>query len=249
MLISSSPIPLYYQVASVLRQRIYAGVYPSGTRLPSEDELAKEFQVSRATLREAVTQLVQAGELLRRHGLGTFVTAKERSQFAHTLRGELESLLKAAAANAHVVKEVEVLHEVELPALVAKDLLLAEPKGSLVKRLMTSGDTPFAYHLNYLPPELGEGISAQKLASVGVMRALLDAGAVPVRAVQTIRAQAADPELGERLGVGPSGPLLATVRVLYDADDRPLEVVHSWYPAHMYSYQVNFDLAASRADG
>ena len=241
MLITSSPIPLYYQVASVIRQDIYNGVYTSGDKLPAEEELARKFEVSRATLREALGQLVQAGELVRRHGLGTFVTAKERGRYSHALHGDLDSLVHAASANAHVAKQVEVAHNVELPKQVAEQLNLAAGCGTLISRLMTSGDSPFAYHRNYLPPALGKTITKRTLASVGVMRAIADAGREPWRAVQAIRAQAADPELGTRLGVGPSGPLMATERVLYDRDDEPLEVVHSWYPGYAYSYQVTFE--------
>lgn len=241
MLITSSPIPLYYQVASVLRQNIYNDVYSAGDRLPSEEELAREFQVSRATLREAISQLVQAGELVRRHGLGTFVTTKERGQFSHVLYGDLESLVQAASANAHVAKQVEVTQNTEFPERVAAQLGLDPARGTLITRLMTMGDSPFAYHRNYLPSVIGKAITKRTLASVGVMRAIADTGREPWRAVQTIRAQAADPELGELLGVGPSGPLMSTERVLYDREDLPLEVVHSWYPAYSYSYQVTFE--------
>lgn len=247
MLVTASPIPLYYQVSSVIRQRIYNGVYEASTRLPSEEELARDFQVSRATLREAITQLVQAGELVRRHGLGTFVTAKERGRVSHTLRGDLQSLVQAASANAHVVKQVEVAHNTDFPDRVAAQLDLEPARGTLITRLMTAGDSPFAYHRNYVPPSIGKSISKRTLASVGVMRAIADAGREPWRAVQTIQAQAADAEIGQLLEVGPSGPLMATERVLYDRDGTPLEVVHSWYPAYAYSYQVIFELGDERS--
>jgi GntR family transcriptional regulator len=61
-------------VRSSLLSQLRSGRYLSGDKLPNEDGLAKEFDVSRATVREAVQGLIEAGYLDRKHGLGTFVT-------------------------------------------------------------------------------------------------------------------------------------------------------------------------------
>src|ERR1700749_4936686 len=53
-----------------------------GAKLPNENELAERFSVSRATVREAVLGLLEAGYLSRRHGSGTYVTAAPRSRHA-----------------------------------------------------------------------------------------------------------------------------------------------------------------------
>ncbi len=50
-------LPLYLQVASTLRTAILRGIYPVGSRLPTEDELCQRFKVSRHTIREALRQL------------------------------------------------------------------------------------------------------------------------------------------------------------------------------------------------
>lgn len=54
-------LPLYLQVASTLRTAILRGVYPVGSRVPTEDELCRHFQVSRYTIREALRQLRSDG--------------------------------------------------------------------------------------------------------------------------------------------------------------------------------------------
>ena len=73
MIDSALALPLYHQVAGILRQRIEEGVYPAGARLNSEDELAVEFDVSRATVRQAMSELALEGRVIRRRGRGTFV--------------------------------------------------------------------------------------------------------------------------------------------------------------------------------
>ncbi|MCE5251739.1 GntR family transcriptional regulator [bacterium] len=71
--------PLYISVAERLRDSIFSGEYVDGDRLPTEPVLAKQFGVSRATLREALNQLEGEGIINRIHGLGTFITARKPS--------------------------------------------------------------------------------------------------------------------------------------------------------------------------
>src|SRR6266699_1898282 len=69
----SNPLPLYYQLKQVLRQQITAGHLAPHTAIPSEPELVARYRVSRATVRQALTELVHEGLLYRQHGKGTFV--------------------------------------------------------------------------------------------------------------------------------------------------------------------------------
>ena len=69
----NSVIPLYKQIASIITNRIANNELKYGDKLPSEAELAKEFNVSIITIRSAITSLVQDGLLERVQGKGTFV--------------------------------------------------------------------------------------------------------------------------------------------------------------------------------
>ena len=69
-------IPLYYQLETILRRKILSGDYKPETPLPSEDMLAEEYQVSRITVRQALSSLEQDGLVLRQRGKGTFVSEK-----------------------------------------------------------------------------------------------------------------------------------------------------------------------------
>ena len=67
----TSPVPLYFQVASRMQQLIESGGMPVGGRLENEVELAERLGVSRPTIRRAVQYLVERGVLVRKRGIGT----------------------------------------------------------------------------------------------------------------------------------------------------------------------------------
>ena len=64
---------LYLDVIDILMKRIQEGQYPPGSKLPSEDQLAREFGISRVSLREGLRVMSEDGILFRRQGSGTFV--------------------------------------------------------------------------------------------------------------------------------------------------------------------------------
>src|ERR1044071_8225240 len=105
-----SPIPLYHQVFTVLRQRVLSGTYPTGTRLAPEDDLATEFDVSRATIRQAVGELVRAGIVSRQQGRGTFVLEGASEAVGRTFPGSLGDLVAAGESRATKLKTLVVEH-------------------------------------------------------------------------------------------------------------------------------------------
>ena len=68
-------IPAYIQIHDQIKSEIDQKIWKIGERLPSERDLAEKFQVSRMTLRQAITLLVEEGVLERRVGSGTFITS------------------------------------------------------------------------------------------------------------------------------------------------------------------------------
>ncbi len=76
-----SPLPRARQVsahvAERILERITSGALPLGARLPSETELARDFAVSRPSVREALAALQFAGHVESRRGFGTVVVSRE----------------------------------------------------------------------------------------------------------------------------------------------------------------------------
>jgi GntR family transcriptional regulator len=70
-----SATPVYRQVAAILRERIEAGTYQPGKRLPSVNGLVQEFGIAQLTARKALHVLVDAGLAEMTPGMGTYVKA------------------------------------------------------------------------------------------------------------------------------------------------------------------------------
>ncbi len=72
----SNPLKLYLQLSEILKKRIESNEWKVGNQIPTEDELCKIYNVSRATVRSAISELVKDGYLLKLQGKGTFVVKK-----------------------------------------------------------------------------------------------------------------------------------------------------------------------------
>jgi GntR family transcriptional regulator, histidine utilization repressor len=72
-----SPSPRYQQIKDYLLERIRGGTWPAHHQIPAEEQLARDFGVSRMTANKAIRDLVHTGYLVRQPGLGTFVTDRK----------------------------------------------------------------------------------------------------------------------------------------------------------------------------
>ena len=79
MLDTNSLKPLYIQLEAEIRQALREKKYLPGDRLPSEEELCEQYQVSRITVRKAIQQLTDQHILEKHRGKGTFVSTPSRS--------------------------------------------------------------------------------------------------------------------------------------------------------------------------
>jgi GntR family transcriptional regulator len=240
MIDNALALPLYHQVAGILRQRIDDGIYPAGGRLLSEDELAAEFEVSRATIRQAIGQLVMERRVVRRQGRGTYVEERDASVLQQRYRGSLGELIRESRRAR--TRNLDVAHDVPLPAAIVAALQISASTGTVVRRTRVMDDEPFAYTVTYLPPDLGAAVTPAGLRRKALMELLIDAGVVLSSATQAIRAQLADVEVCAQIDLELGAPVLYVERIVHDTAGRPVEYVRSWYRGDRYEYAVTLDL-------
>lgn len=87
MINKDMPLPLYVQVAQYFREKINDGFFKPNSLIPSEFEIAKDFNISRATVRQAILELVHEGILVRVSGKGTYVSPEPFKQSTFTKSG------------------------------------------------------------------------------------------------------------------------------------------------------------------
>jgi len=243
---AGSPVPLYYQLIGVLRQRMIDGQYPPGHQLVSEDELAAEFGVSRATVRQAVGELVREGLVSRQQGRGTFVNPSVVQSLGMRFRGSLRDLISETTRAG--IRGVEMERDAPIQQRIAEVLHLEVPRGTIVRRTRTIDGQPFAYTVNHLSSPLSDLVTEEELRRVGLMTLLEEKGIVFGGATQSIRAQLADIKVSRALDIEFGAPVLYVERLLLMTDDQPCEFVQSWYRGDRYEFRVHLDTVGNGQD-
>ncbi len=236
---SESALPLYFRVMSVLEARIHSGELRPQMRLPSEGDLAREFGVSRGTVREALRELETAGLIERHQGKGSFVSDSTGSRPAPIkYTGLLEDLYDQ-------VRKVQV-RSVELETTVGPPAILAAlqlPDGTpltVVKRDRHLDGQPFAYTVNFLPTDIGGRIDPATLRREPLLRVLEERLGIEIgSAEQNMQARLADAETARLLGVPLASPVMFAERVYFTQRGKPLQVAHSVYRADRYQFSVH----------
>src|SRR5919197_1566049 len=115
----ASGVPLYLQLAAAVRQRIYRGNLPPGSKIPSLGALQTEFGVARVTVRQAMDRLEREGLIIRHKGKGTFVKSNGCDRHWLHLATQWESLLDSIRDNQPT--QISIDHSPAPPSLGDSD--------------------------------------------------------------------------------------------------------------------------------
>lgn len=231
----NSSVPLYTQLANLLRGKIVSGQWKEGDVIPSETQLIKEFGVSRGTVRQAISNLAQQNLLYRRRGIGSIVTGTRIKQ---SLNEFYDFSTSFGASGMNLAVEVVGAKEQVPPSTVIQHLML--PLGAKVywiERVLSACDAVLIVEHLFLPVELFPGLLERNLAETNLYDLFLrDYGIKVHRAqesfemVEVCRHEAK--HFGDLLV-----PLLQHTRVTFD-DIRPFEYRRSTVRGDICTYQV-----------
>ena len=230
----TSPVPLYFQVATRLQQLIEDGVMPVGGRLENEVELADRLGVSRPTMRRAIQYLVERGMLVRKRGVGTqIVHPKVRRPV------ELSSLYDDLAKSGQEPRtEIRAFQVKPAPDHVAAALGI--PEGAEVtwfERLRYADGEPLAIMHNAVPVDV-LSVRQEDLEQRGLYELLRAAGRVPRMANQVVGARTATAAEARLLDESRGAPLLTMTRTAWDEGGRAVEYGSHIYRASRYSFEL-----------
>jgi GntR family transcriptional regulator len=226
--------PKYLRIHGNLRERITSGLWPVGSPLPAQRELADEFGVSVMTLRQALQLLTDEGLIQARHGSGTFVAAR----YAYDL-GHLHSFASdLTVQGAEVSTELLAAEQMTPPADVAARL--GAPGEVLrLRRLRLSGGRPVIVQTSYLPATLASIVEPADLGQRGLYAILAERGLTIARAHESISPTTLGPRDARDLDRLPSSPALLSHRVSFTAAGVPLIDDHALLPADSVILTVN----------
>jgi GntR family transcriptional regulator len=244
-------LPVYYQIKHVIKNWIINKEFNPGERLPSENELAERFKVSRLTVRQATSQLIQEGFLICKRGKGTFVN--ENDSLFNSMSLETSGFMDDQFFNqmAKIQTKSVTVSKIVPPRLIKEKLKLGNEEKEVVeiRRVRVLNERLFTYSINYLPLEIGLKIDQKDLYNQLLLRILeKDLGVQFTEAVQTIEATFADQEVAEKLEIALGSPILFAERIMYASKHKPVELFQSSYRGDLYKFIVRFK-KVKRKDG
>ncbi|SFM21126.1 phosphonate metabolism transcriptional regulator PhnF [Salibacterium qingdaonense] len=237
MIDKNSPLPIYYQIQEMIRKKIETGEWNPGDMLPSERIFSEDFDVSRMTVRQAVTELANEGVLMREKGKGTFVAEPKIEQ---PLQG-LTSFTEDMKARGLEPGSTLIQYQLRTAPRKAAEALQIKPETKVyeIKRVRLADDVPMAYETTFINRELAGDIP-EDVENRSIYSFLeQEKGVKIVDGEQTFEASLANTEEAERLAIEEGAPVLLIQRITYLEDGSPLEYVKSAYRGDRYKFTIN----------
>ena len=235
-----APTPLYFQLFSLLKNRILNGSIPLGEQMPTEEELARGFSVSRITAKRALDDLAAAELVERRRGKGTFVTYASTFESVHApLVGELEKLTNLAKRT-HI-KVLDVGKQLP-PGDVAAEMGL--DRGELAWRATrircTEDDVPYG-HLISWTIGISKGYTKRDLERRVRLDILKENGIQIGKIEQIVSAVPARDFFAPALNMDIGEPTLMMVRRIYDTSNRLVDILYCHHNPRRFHFRLELD--------
>jgi GntR family transcriptional regulator len=223
----------YEGIADELRAAIHRGDYPPRAFLPTEEELAKRYQVAIGTIRRATDQL-QAEGLIDKTRRGSEVKPRKLLRLLATRYDEITpgaGPWERACAEQGYVGNTVVLAVEQQPAPDGIAEHLGIPPGSPVVRRdnhMKIGDEVLQLQTTWLPLAIAEGTPLAKLGKVvaGIYGGLIAAGHRPATAMDTVTSHRSTKEQSEVFGLRIGSPVSHVHRTTFNAAGTAIVHVH-----------------------
>jgi GntR family transcriptional regulator/GntR family mannosyl-D-glycerate transport/metabolism transcriptional repressor len=230
--------PLYAQIEEILKNRIENGTYKKGDLVPGEKALMDEFGVSRATARQALGGLSQAGYVSSHRGIGTTVVYEQINEHSKSVVSLYEEM------KLHGIKAETTFCTVERtvpPVTVRQELMMKDnEKCYLIKRVRSTEQDPFVFSLTYMntKEKLPMKPSFYKASLYRYLEEERDIRIV--RGTETFEAVMPDEEVKERLEIG-DVPVMRRTRKTYveqGEKEKAFEYSICFYPGKRFKYTV-----------
>lgn len=228
-------VPAYIRIHDAIKKEIDEGVWEIGQRLPSERDLADDYEVSRMTLRQAITLLVEEGILERRVGSGTYVAShrvQEKMRGTTSFTEIVRSQGKTPSSQL-ISYQRKTANETEIQQLQLK----ATATVVRMERVRFADNVPLVFEVASIPEKLIQSFNQEDITE-HFFQTLTDNGYEIGKSEQTIYAKNASERVANYLKVPKNHAVLALTQVSYFTDGRPFEYVHSQYVGDRFEFYL-----------
>ena len=231
--------PKYLQLSDWLRGMIEKGRYAIGERLPSEIELSQMFSLNRNTVRQAISQLVNEGLVIKKNGVGTFVTSRVDNKVQYSLKNITSltyefSKLGIRPETLTVSKKV-----INTTDDLAEKLMLGSDKRAIqIKRVRYGNGMPLVLERSYLSYREYRKILNMDIPDSLYQTLIGEFGVALERSIQTLRAIQLPDKDAQLLEVEAGFPATLQESIIYDKNNITVELLHSYYRGDKFVFKV-----------
>ena len=244
-----SPVPFYFQLATLFEHEIFTGRWPVGVRLPSEPDICRHYQLSRTTVRQALSRLEQQGTVKRIRGQGTYIDqGRPRSWMLHSPLGLFQGEMHRHGLVTSKVLRTDVS---PLPSWATDALGL--PPGSIgvtLERLRFVDGLLVIYVVNHLPSDFAETVLSFETPDDSLYQRLREQHSVEVvSGVRNIQAVDAEERMAAMLDVPAGFPLALIESVSWDESLRPFDCYRAWVRTDRMKIEIQISATVGHPAG
>ncbi len=211
--------------------------------MPTEQDLLREFGVSRVTIRRSLAEIEREGLIRRVRGSGTYpLDASANNSSRTNISGLYENLATLGQTTKARLLRFE---NVPTPSIVRAQEPLFGASALLIIRVRSIGRQPFSYMLSYLPESSARHFRKDRLGNQPLLMTLEMSGVSPASAEQSLSAKAADADIAAALQIPVGSPLIYMRRLSRDRAGAPIEFFESYYRPDRFEYKMTLSRALS----
>lgn len=232
------PIPLYFQLKELILEEIKKENYKEGEMIPTENEISEVFHISRTTVRQAITELVQEGWLYRVKSKGTFVAhPKIKQDFLKKLESFQNQMMRLGMTPSTQLLELR-RDTADEEVATALELSAGDEIIYLFRKRYADGE-PIVTIETYLPFKNCSFIMGHDLEKEALYEILAERSETKIQKVQRkIEAVEAGEEDVRLLNIEKGKPIQHFLSVGYTSFDVPLEYSKARYRGDRSTFEI-----------
>ncbi len=230
-----SSIPLYLQLKDLIMEKIEQNEYPANTQIPSEQDLCAMYDISRPTVRQAISELTNSGILYKEKGKGTFVSGKKNSIDIKNYNGFTDSILDCKSPAEKNIIDITVIDSSSLDILNSifnYNTSFPVARISYLSYINNQPNEVYSFNRSYIPINLFPDIVTQikdGKSSIDILRGKYPL--IPDKSKSILEIIFADNIDSPILRIQPGQPLIKVQNILYSKSGQSVEYVCSKYRA------------------